>query len=125
MARGRSPGRGRKGLHTAGRGEPGREGGECAAWKAPPARSSEIRGAGCQGKLQIDSRAPHTLGVWISRRWKELQQPDGLGSIIHQVTAAPCNSCSEAVLGWMLEVPGSFPMAESSCELQGPCSSGR
>lgn len=60
--------------------------------------------------LQIDSRAPHTLEVWISRRWKEPQQPAGLGSITHGITAAPWNSDSEAVLvngmdagtGWIL-----------------------
>lgn len=63
--------------------------------KAPPVRSTEIRGAGCQGKLQIDSRAPHTSAVWICRRWKELQLPEAPGSIIHRVTAAPCNSCRE------------------------------
>lgn len=27
-------------------------------------------------------------------------------------------------MGWMLELAGSFPMAESSCELQGPCHEG-
>lgn len=69
------------------------------ALKAPRSEERDVK--------ESSKQTPHSFGVWISR----LQQPEGLGSIIHRITAAPCSCYGEAVpvcTGWML-VAESFP----------------